>query len=226
MAFSSESGHWYERDGTPAYTVPNKSKGGMRPTRITDAKKLDLVPSVTTVIRVLAAPALTNWLVETNLLALATLPKIKGETIDARIVRAKRDAKEQVIKAAEMGTEIHGAIERFFSGDVVPHELTKYVEKMTSTFEEERATTLEKEVQKLNHELTVQAVLNKQHKKETKPYIVMRFFRFNDINRDDGWAEVDRYATAEEARKIRNDILRKLHSIGSDEEVTIHIEVL
>jgi len=33
-----ESGHYYAKDGTAVFEVPNKSKGGMRPTTLRDAK--------------------------------------------------------------------------------------------------------------------------------------------------------------------------------------------
>jgi len=127
MAFSSESGHWYDRDGKSAHEVPNKSKGGMRPTNIRDAIKLELYPSVTSVLRVLDKPPLNRWIVNNNLMALATLPEIEGETVDARIERAKKDAMEQVKKAAQMGTWIHGGLEMHYSGQAVDEELWPYV---------------------------------------------------------------------------------------------------
>jgi len=34
-----ESGHYYAADGTAVFEVPNKSKGGMRPTTLRDCKK-------------------------------------------------------------------------------------------------------------------------------------------------------------------------------------------
>ena len=72
-AFAAESGHWYKADGTPAYTVLAKS-GAERPTTLRDARTLNLYPSVTTIIRLAAAPGLERWKLNQFGLALLTLP--------------------------------------------------------------------------------------------------------------------------------------------------------
>lgn len=111
--FPKESGHWYAKDGTPAYEQPCKSRPGeMRPTTLRDARTLDLVPSVTTILRVAAQPGLERWKQQSLLHAALTLPRIEGETEDAFASRALEDAAQQSRKAREKGTEIHEAIER------------------------------------------------------------------------------------------------------------------
>jgi hypothetical protein len=124
---AKEGGHWYTKDGEPAYTQPNKSKGGTRPTTIRDAIKLGLYPSVTGVMNILDKPGLNIWKINQNLWALATLPDIKGESLDARIERAKKDAKEQVTEAAETGTVVHGKTEKYFDGKSVEAPWLTYV---------------------------------------------------------------------------------------------------
>ncbi len=57
---TSESGHWYTQEGKPAYTVVG-SNGKVRNTTLRDAKKLKLLPSVTTVMSVAAKPGLEAW---------------------------------------------------------------------------------------------------------------------------------------------------------------------
>ena len=52
--------HWYLQDGTPFYEVEKKA-GGMRKTDIRDARKVNAVPSVTTILSVLAKPQLEAW---------------------------------------------------------------------------------------------------------------------------------------------------------------------
>jgi hypothetical protein len=42
-----ENGHFYTKDGHPAYTTIGKT--GERPTTLRDARKLGLLPSVTTI---------------------------------------------------------------------------------------------------------------------------------------------------------------------------------
>lgn len=110
----AESTHWYDKEGRPRYTVIGKN-GNERPTTLRDARQMGLYPSVTSIIRVAAAPGLENWKIDQALMAALTLPRLEGESLDDFMARAKKDAKEQGIKAAERGTEIHAAIELGFA---------------------------------------------------------------------------------------------------------------
>jgi len=112
---ASESQHWYDRLGNPAYSVTAKN-GLQRPTTLRDARKLDLVPSVTTILNVAARPALEAWKQNQMMLACLTLPRVEGETEERFIERIVKDSKEQGKKAAERGTTIHGALESFYEG--------------------------------------------------------------------------------------------------------------
>jgi hypothetical protein len=55
MSRPSESGHWYDRDGSPRYEVKAKD-GSMRPATLRDARKFGWFPGVTSIIRCAAAP--------------------------------------------------------------------------------------------------------------------------------------------------------------------------
>lgn len=113
--FASESGHYYRRDGTPAYTIVG-ANGSERPTTLRDARKHGLLPSVTTVIRVAAAPALERYKRNQVLLAALTLPRVPDESESAWLARVEQDWQQHGKDAAERGTAIHGAIERHFRG--------------------------------------------------------------------------------------------------------------
>jgi hypothetical protein len=115
MIHASESQHWYTRKGEPAYTVKSKD-GTDRPATLRDARKLGLVPSVTTVIKCADKPGLTNWMLDQAIMAALTLPVVAGETSEAYLARIKRDSKEQAKTAAERGTAIHAAIQRAYEG--------------------------------------------------------------------------------------------------------------
>jgi hypothetical protein len=117
MTHAAESTHYYTRTGEPAYTVKAKA-GHDRPTTVADARKLGLVPSVTTVIRCADRPGLTNWMIDQAILAALTLPVIEGETSEAYLARIKRDSKEQARKAALRGTAIHAAIQGHYEGSI------------------------------------------------------------------------------------------------------------
>ena len=60
MENTSEKGHWYTLEGKPLYTLVGKN-GKERNTNLRDARKLNLVPSVTTILDVAAKPGLVNW---------------------------------------------------------------------------------------------------------------------------------------------------------------------
>jgi len=112
--YTSESGHYYAQDGSPAYTQPNKSKGGDRPTTLRDAMKLDLVPSVTTILNVAAKPQLERWKANQIMMAALTLPQVEGESLKDFESRIWADANAQSNEARDKGTEIHGYIEAYF----------------------------------------------------------------------------------------------------------------
>jgi hypothetical protein len=115
---ATEAGHWYTRTGEPAYTVKMKN-GEERATTLRDGRKLQLVPSVTTVLSVLSKPALTVWKEKQILMAALTLPRLAGETDDAFAERVIVDSKAQAKAAAERGTALHGAVERHITGQTV-----------------------------------------------------------------------------------------------------------
>lgn len=112
---SMDSGHWYKRDGSPCYEIPTKT-GGMRGVNLRWDRHLGLVPSVTTVLQVVAKPQLEAWKVKQGILAALTLDRMDGETDDDYIERILKDSKEQAKQAAEEGTRIHDAIECSFKG--------------------------------------------------------------------------------------------------------------
>lgn len=108
MATNSE--HWYRRDGSSCYSLPTKN-GGERAVSLRWDRALGLVPSVTTVLAVIAKPALTNWMVRQGIMAALTLPRIPYETDEAFLSRIDTDGRQQAKDAADEGTRIHDAIE-------------------------------------------------------------------------------------------------------------------
>lgn len=109
----AESTHWYTKDGEPMYTVIG-ANGKERPTTLRDARKMSLVPSVTTILNVAAKPALTQWMQRQVLMAALTLPKVNDETEEEYIDRIIKDSKEQGRAAADAGTSIHESIQTFY----------------------------------------------------------------------------------------------------------------
>lgn len=135
MAHIAESTHWYTLTGDPAYQVPD-AKGNMRPTTLRDARKLNLVPSVTTIIRMAAAPALENWKAEQLLMAALTLPRLPAEPESAWLNRVRQDSREQGRKAAERGTAIHASLQGHFEGQQPTEEHWDYVKGVVAKIQE------------------------------------------------------------------------------------------
>ncbi len=104
------SEHWYQPNGQPFYSIIG-ANGNQRAVTIRDARKIGAVPSVTTVLSLLAKPALETWKVKQGILAALTLPRIDNEPEDAYLSRILSDGGQQAKAAAEEGTRIHDAIE-------------------------------------------------------------------------------------------------------------------
>jgi hypothetical protein len=108
--FSPDAAHWYQRDGQPLHTVLS-AKGEPRPTTLRDARKLNLLPSVTNILGVIAKPELTAWLQEQAVMAALTLPRNTGETEDAFARRVVADSQTTRDGAADFGTAFHAGAE-------------------------------------------------------------------------------------------------------------------
>jgi hypothetical protein len=91
-------------------------KGGQRNTTLRDARTMNLVPSVTTILSVAAKPALTAWLQQQVLLAALTLPRRTDEPEKEYVDRIINDSKEQGRSAADAGTDIHASIQGYYEG--------------------------------------------------------------------------------------------------------------
>jgi len=104
-----ESGdaHWYTRDGEPMHSVLAAKTGFPRPTTLRDARKLDLLPSVTSVLSYLANPALDSWKLRQVLMSALTLPRNPLETEEQYASRIVDDSRRQAKEAAAWGTKFH-----------------------------------------------------------------------------------------------------------------------
>lgn len=103
-----QSGHWYGQDGTPAHDADLRR-----------ARKEKLLPSVTSVLSVLAKPALETWKINQAILASLTLPRREEESDQDFAARVVRDWKEQSGAAADLGTRVHTWAEDFMAGKSV-----------------------------------------------------------------------------------------------------------
>tara|TARA_R100001510_G_scaffold7880_1_gene6119 strand:- start:1555 stop:2328 length:774 start_codon:yes stop_codon:yes gene_type:complete len=115
--YKKESGHWYDKDGEPKYTIIG-TNGKERNTTLRDARKEGYVPSVTTVLGLIAKPFLENWKIDQALKSAMSLNKFEDETDYSFFKRCKADSKKIGLEAAKKGTKIHADIEKGFTDNV------------------------------------------------------------------------------------------------------------
>jgi len=125
-----KNGHFYTKDGSPAYTVIGSSTGKERPTNVADARKLGLLPSVTTIIGVAnKGEGLLRWMQEQAILAALTLPRLEGEEESVWLSRVMKDSKATGMDATARGIAIHNIIQSYFEQVYMP-EKPAYLEKI------------------------------------------------------------------------------------------------
>lgn len=108
-----ESGHWYSSDGEPCYTQPDGKQTTLR-----HARKQNLVPSVTTILKAAAAPGLEIW--KQNQLLDAAEAKV-SEYHPATAEEWRQDvvklSQERGKTAREQGTAGHAVLQGYFEGE-------------------------------------------------------------------------------------------------------------
>ena len=125
----------------------------MRPTTLKDCKSLNLLPSVTTVMKVLAAPELDRWKQQQVLMASLTLPRIAGETDEVYCARIMEDAFKQVENAADLGTNIQKALELHFQGLQYDPSMEVYVAPVKDWVAVNRVKFIKHELRLVNPEI-------------------------------------------------------------------------
>ena len=163
----SSSGHWYTREGKASHTQVGKN-GVERSTDLRDARKLKLIPSVTTILNVFAKPGLDRWKLTEVAKVAQTLfkEKVEGlllpgdnevksliEGLDELLAeppvqfadRCLLRQAQPVEKAADFGTEVHDAIEKYFEGEPVPDHLLEYIRPAFEWKQEKQLTFVERE---------------------------------------------------------------------------------
>jgi len=112
------SGHWYDAEGRSAHVIIGKN-GKERNTTVADARKMGLLPSVTSVQGILHKEQLVSWRIEQAIMSALTLPKEENETLEDYARRVVKDSKESTTKAANHGTRMHEQAENILMGRAV-----------------------------------------------------------------------------------------------------------
>lgn len=102
-------GHWYGQDGSPQYTTVG-ANGKTRDTTLRDAKKFNLVPSVTTILQVPAKPQLINWIQNQVLDACVSYPPTNQEVDKWKAIIL--DKSQKIGRdSAKRGGDLHDKLE-------------------------------------------------------------------------------------------------------------------
>lgn len=120
--------HWYTTEGVPRYEVPRSSGKGTRATTLADAKKLKLVPSVTTVLTIAAKPMLERWKTEQAITAALTNPKLDTEDYTSWLRRIFSLSQEKSKVAADVGTYIHNNLESYYLNEPIDEDIRHIIE--------------------------------------------------------------------------------------------------
>ncbi len=120
--------HWYDVNGNTAYeTIGNDGK--LRPTTLRDARKLQLVPSVTTIMAILSSPALGVYKENQIVQACYEYPfadqKEEFGNWKSRIIMRSRDHAK---RASERGTQIHDKLEQYFIHGGITSDDAEFIE--------------------------------------------------------------------------------------------------
>lgn len=123
--------HWYDKDAKPMHTIVGKN-GKDRNTTVRDARKLGLVPSVTTILGLMSDSGLEHWKrTEVCKAAFETSPSdtaamgLKEYTAHIIALSGKKGR-----EAREFGTEIHLVIEHYLK----TQERMDYFENIINRF--------------------------------------------------------------------------------------------
>lgn len=126
MTHPQESGHWYYPDGTPCFQVPNADGSRNITPTVHHARKLGLVPGITTIIRCAESWHLNRW--KQREVAMRALHAERKHVADITIDgdgeegwRLETDEEladriigefgEESLETAKRGTEVHAALE-------------------------------------------------------------------------------------------------------------------
>jgi len=137
--------HWYKADGTPQHTITGKNGKERSPT-VKEAMALNLYPSVTSKLSIISNWNLQQWQQrEVARYAYFNQPR-KLETDEAYIGRVMEGAFEQVGEAADLGTDIHEALELHFTGQIYDPQHEVYVNAVQEWVKKEGVTFTDHEL--------------------------------------------------------------------------------
>lgn len=141
LVTTDQAGHWYTEEGESAHVIIGKN-GNERNTTITDARKLGLLPSVTSVIGIKSKPELETWKAEQIIRACIKFPIKEGQEEGEYAKEIMQEAKKVTTEAAAHGTLMHEQMEHILLGR--EHSKDDKLQPYIKTFKEWAEDNVEK----------------------------------------------------------------------------------
>lgn len=110
--YASEGSRWYSRDGVSIESVLSRDGTPRSPT-LRDARKSGWVPSTTTILQIMSKPQLDVWKMREVAKFCADAKIGPEEDKNEWAAWAVEQAKDQMAKARDQGSTIHGEIDRW-----------------------------------------------------------------------------------------------------------------
>jgi len=126
MSFFTSGNHWYQVD----------AKGAIAPAHdidLREARKINAYPSITTILKERANPALDKWKQDELFNAVVDNKRKKGESEDDYRERIATIAQTKGREAAEFGTRLHDALD-LFPQTTIDRDLAPYVELFAPSY--------------------------------------------------------------------------------------------
>ena len=138
--------HWYRSDGSPCHQVKMVSRPSeMRPTTLADARKMDLLPSVTNVLTIKGSASLVRWqLNELANVCYSNRPD-NGEppvSYSKRVIALSHEKRDD---AAVSGSAIHAGVENRYLGRPCAPEVSEHVNAIIKALSTEGFQMIETE---------------------------------------------------------------------------------
>jgi hypothetical protein len=162
------SDHWYDLTGKSCHRTIGKN-GKERASTIRDAKENNWLPSVTSVLGILAKPQLEDWKFRQITAAAWNLNAFAADANNVNLWHEKvMDAAfQKVDDAADLGTSIHQAIEDHFQGRPIGNDMLPYITCVDQWVKTEGVRFCEHEIrlvsQKHGYAGTTDAVVESKH---------------------------------------------------------------
>ena len=116
VIYGGDGCHWYKQDGEPCFEVEKKNGSGKTSTTLKHARELGLLPSVTSIFKLLDKPGLNEWKLNHVLTEVQRKQDTgQGVNLEAWKARLLEGCQGEMTENRDRGTAIHAALHAYLS---------------------------------------------------------------------------------------------------------------